>query len=126
MKILVQFIIILVGILVSSGRVFSYERADSFVVRAYSNHYKVLAPATLSKNLSVIIENKMLANLVGRLETEEGRVLTFVRVDAGKYKSITIKGHKKEDKILFFPLSPAFQKIELKLGVRPYEIPPKR
>ncbi len=120
-KILIPFLI-----LIATPALQAAERADSYIIRAHSDHYKILAPAKQTKVLSIIIENKMLVNLVGRIETDKGRVITFVRIDAGKDKSISVNNYSSAEKIYFIPLSPAFQKIMLKIGEKTYEIPPKR
>lgn len=115
-------------LLLSFYSIFAYpvERAESFIVTARDKKYRVLSPAKQGKNISVIIENKMLVDLLGRLETVDGHFLSFVKVKSNKYKSYDLKKMSYRDKIQFVPLSPAFQEIVLKLGTKEYEIPPKR
>lgn len=105
---------------------FSIERSESFIITARDKKYRVISPAKQGKNVSVIIENKMLVDLLGRLETINGHLLSFVKVKSNKYKSYNLKKMSYSDKIQFVPLSPSFQEIVLKLGTKEYEIPPKR
>ncbi len=102
------------------------QRADSFIVTAYSSYYRVLAPVTMSKQLSIIIENKMLIDLIGRVESSKGALVANVRVPAGDYRTVTVDGTFPKEIYSFVPLNPAFQAVELKPGQEAYEIPPKR
>lgn len=105
---------------------FAAQRADSFIISAYSDHYKVLAPVKVSKTLSIIIENKMLVNLVGKIESSKGALMTNIRVPSGEYRAIDLDSSFQKEVYSFVPLSPAFQAVELRIGQEAYEIPAKR
>jgi len=103
----------------------SYERADAFIVKVYDDLVRVLSPTKYDPKLAVVIENKTLTKIVGKVETSSGQVLAYVAVEAGKFTSVNVK-RLKTDKVYFIPTAPPLQKVELKLGNKPYEIPPKQ
>jgi hypothetical protein len=111
-------------ILFHSGNVSSYERPDAFIVKVYDERVRVLSPKSYDKRLAVIIENKTLSLLKGKIQTHLGEDLTFISVGPGKSQSINVK-RIKTDRLFFIPLSPPLQKVELKIGNKPYEIPPR-
>lgn len=112
---------------------FSQERSSAFIITAHGDYFKVLGPASLvglekitkDQTVAVIIENKTLSKLVGKIESSTKDQVQFVTVEAGKTKAIDLplkKGHR----YFFYPLSPSFQSVELMIGKKAYEIPPKR
>lgn len=103
----------------------SYERPDAFIVKIYDKRVKVLSPAKYDEQLAVIIENKTLTPMRGKLETYSGETLNYVSIDPGKSTSLSVKRLNKE-RLFFIPTSPPLQKVELKLGNKPYEIPPRQ
>ena len=107
------------------GQSYGYEKPDAFIVKIYDEKVRVLSPAKYDPKLSVIIENKTLVIMKGKLETSSGQVLKFISVAPGKSVSVGVKKVKAE-KVYFIPLSPPLQKVELKIGNKPYEIPPKQ
>lgn len=102
----------------------SYEKADAFVVRIFDDKVKVLSPVKDDPNLNVIIENKTLVDIRGKIENGYGEILYYVNVKSRGSRSFSLK-RKLKEKIFFIPQSPPFQKVELKLGNKPYEIPPQ-
>lgn len=103
----------------------SYERSDAFIVRLFDKSIKVLAPVKFDAKLNVIVENKTLTKSISRLERPNGELVSFIAVEAGKFKAVDLKARKGES-LFLVPISPPFQKVELILGRRPYEIPPQR
>lgn len=108
----------------NSGNSFAYERADAFIVKVYDERVRVLSPTNYDERLAVIIENKTLSLLKGKIQTHLGEDLNFVSVDPGKSDSVNVK-RLKTDRLYFVPLSPPLQKVELIIGNKPYEIPPR-
>jgi len=102
----------------------AYEKADAFIVKVYDTKVKVVSPVKDDPNLSVIIENKTLVDIRGKIETGRGEILNYVNIKSRASTSLKLK-RKDKEKIFFIPQSPPFQKVELKLGNRPYEIPPQ-
>ena len=103
----------------------SYEKADAFIIRVYDKRFKVLAPAKFKKDLNVIIENKTMVPLIGKLQTLKGRVLKNLQLETNGFIAIKLRVEKHE-RIFFVPLSPAGQEVELIIGRKSYEIPPQR
>jgi len=101
------------------------EKSDAFIVRAYDSHYKVLTPTKLNRSNSVFIYNHTLKKIIGKLENSQNDKIIFVTIPAGKYKTVDIKVKKGEEHY-FVPMSPPFQKVILKTGIKAYEIPPRK
>ncbi len=101
------------------------EKSDAFIVRAYDSHYKVLTPSSLNKENSVFIYNHTLKNIIGKLENSRNNKIQHISISPGKYKAVDIK-IRKGDEYYFVPLSPPFQKVILKTGIKAYEIPPRK
>lgn len=107
------------------GQASAYERADAFIVRAYNKSYKILSPPGFKAKTNLIVENKTTVKLLGKVKLGNGKTLGHMSIKPGSYQT-TIINMKKNERVYFVPLSPPFQKFELKFGSRPYEIPPKR
>ena len=108
-----------------SWNLLSYEQADAFIVKIFDDKVRVLSPKKFDERLTVIIDNKTLTLIKGRLETGRGEFLNFVTVEPSKSVSVSVKRLKK-DRVFFVPLAPPSQKVELKLGNKPYGIPPRQ
>lgn len=102
-----------------------HEKADAFIVKVNPRYFKVLSPVKVKKNIGLIVQNKSLVKLLGRLEDDHGKTLEILSVETGKSKSVEFRFDKNK-KYFFTPISPPFQKIELKLGEKSYEVPPQR
>ncbi len=103
----------------------AYEKSDAFIVEANPESYKVLSPTKVEKKISVIIKNKMYSTLRAKLISDR----------IGDIKTITIKQddnvsveftYSRADKFYVVPISPPFQRVQLKLGQKSYEIPEKK
>lgn len=105
--------------------VMGQERSETFIVRNFEGHVQVLAPRKMYDKQSVIIENRTLEKLIGKIVTPDHKHVKHIAVEAKKSKSLSMpgKGHRR---LIFIPLSPAFQSVELKVGMDSYEIPAKR
>lgn len=103
----------------------AYEKADAFIVEALSGYYKVLSPVTINKKISLIVVNKTLHKLRGKLQRNGQEDLAFLTTAPGKSTSIEFEFDKSK-KYHFIPLSPAFQEVELKIGEKSYEVPAQR
>lgn len=103
---------------------FSYEKADAFIVKMMDQKVQVLSPTKWKDGVSVIVENKTLTKIVGKVEDERGETLSFLTIKPREFQSVFLG--KKNKTFFFVPLSPPFQKVELSLGQKSYEIPPKK
>ena len=106
-------------------RVQAIESLDGFLVSAYDDHFKVISPEKFKGIMEIVIENKTLVRLIGKLTINQQNNSTYISVDSGKYQKANVK-LKKGDILHFVPLSPAFQEVELIVGNKIYEIPPKK
>ena len=104
---------------------FAIESLDGFLVSAFDDRFKVISPEKFKPNMEVIIENKTLVRLIGKLTINKSINASFIAVDSEKYQKAYVK-LKKGDVLHFVPLSPAFQEVELIVGNKNYEIPPKK
>lgn len=104
---------------------YAIESLDGFLVSAFDDRFKVVSPEKFKPNMEVIIENKTLVRLIGKLTINKSTNASFIAVDSEKYQKSYVK-LKKGDVLHFVPLSPAFQEVELIVGNKNYEIPPKK
>ncbi|AUN98056.1 hypothetical protein DOM21_10995 [Bacteriovorax stolpii] len=101
------------------------ESLDGFLVSAYDDRFRVISPEKFKNSMEVIIENKTLVRLIGKLTINKQTNASMVSIDPEKYQRAVVK-LKKGDILHFVPLSPAFQEVELIVGNKTYEIPPKK
>lgn len=108
-----------------SSNAFAIESLDGFLVSAHDDRFKVISPEKFKPSMEVVIENKTLVRLIGKLTINNAGSASFISVDPEKYQKAIVK-LKKGDVLHFVPLSPAFQEVELIVGNKNYEIPPKK
>ena len=117
-------IFFIVFAIIFSANVFAIESLDGFLVSAYDDRFKIVSPEKFKVSMEVVVENKTLVRLIGKLTINRKNSVTFLSIDSGKYQKAVVK-LKKGDILHFVPLSPAFQEVELIVGNKNYEIPPK-
>jgi hypothetical protein len=115
----------LLGFLLFGQGAYAIESLDGFLISAYDDRFKVISPEKFKNSMEVIVENKTLVRLVGKLMINRQSAASFLSVDPEKYQKAIVK-LKKGDVLHFIPLSPAFQEVELIVGNKTYEIPPKK
>ena len=103
---------------------YAYEYTDAFVVKVFSDHVKVTSPKKYDKNQSVIVENRTQVKVIMNLQGESGTNYSYFSIPPRKSQSKKLTNYKKE-KLFLVPMSPALQRVHLKLGSLPYEIPEK-
>ncbi len=91
----------------------------------FGEYVKVVSPQNYTDDTSVIVENKTLSRIYGKVVTHNGRLISFFSVPETKFKTIGLKLNPGE-RAFVVPLSPAFQSFELKFGNLSYEIPSKK
>lgn len=101
------------------------EMSDAFIVKVYDQKVKVLSAAKYYPKINVIIENRTLNKVLGRVECDFNNVIKFVFIPSRKSESVEVD-LKNCKKLYFIPMSPSFQKVELAIGKKSYEIPPQR
>lgn len=116
---------ILLSLLFLSGNVFSIESLEGFLVSAFDDRFKVVSPSKFKSSMEVIVENKTHVKLIGKLVMNKSKILQYYTVMPQEYQKMTVN-LKKDDILHFIPISPAFQEVELIVGNKNYEIPPKK
>ena len=101
------------------------ESSTGFVVSAYDDRFRVISPEKFRSPMEVIVENKTLVRLIGKLIVNNKTNIGFASIESDKYQRIMVN-LKKGDLLHFIPLSPSFQEVELIVGNKSYEIPPKK
>ncbi|MBP9680353.1 MAG: hypothetical protein KBD76_03020 [Bacteriovorax sp.] len=109
----------------TSSMAFGIESLNGFLVTAFDDRFRVVSAEKFKSQMEVIVENKTLVRLIGKVMLNNKIVAGYVAVDAEKYQKIVVN-LKKGDLLHFVPLSPAFQEVELIVGNKIYEIPPKK
>lgn len=104
---------------------FAIESLDGFLVESYDASFRVVSPQKFKSKMEVIVENKTLTKLVGRLQVNNKATTLYYTVEPGAYDK-KIVDLKKGDILHFVPISPPFQEVELIVGNKIYEIPPKK
>jgi hypothetical protein len=102
-----------------------HEKSDAFIIKANPRYFKILSPVKVKKNIGLIVQNKSLVKLVGKLVNDEDKIIELISIESGKSKAVEFRFNKAK-KFYFVPISPPFQKIELKLGEKSYEVPSQR
>lgn len=108
-----------------STHAFGIESLDGFLVSAYDDRFVVISPEKFKSTMEVIIENKTLVRLVGKLTINRSTNASYISVESDKFQKANVK-LKKGDLLHFVPLSPAFQEVELIVGNKKYDIPPAK
>lgn len=101
------------------------EYSNTFVVKIHPQVIKVTSPKTFNAELSVIVENKSMVRVLGKVINESDTFEKIISIKAGEFKSVPIR-MKKNENFYFVPMSPPFQRIELQIGQKDYEIPAKK
>lgn len=108
-----------------STSAFAIESLDGFLVSAYDDRFAVISPEKFKPTMEVVIENKTLVRLVGKLTINRSTNASYISVESEKFQKANVK-LKKGDLLHFVPLSPAFQEVELIVGNKKYDIPPAK
>lgn len=111
------------------GLVGFYVRAEvsgtGFIVTALDDRFRVNAPNTYKPTMEVVVENKTLSKLIGKVTVNFKNQVKYISIGPEKYQKVLLQLNKG-DQVHFVPLSPAFQEVELIIGNKTYEVPPKR
>jgi hypothetical protein len=101
----------------------SWGKVESFLVRFDDRRVVVKSAEQKRPLFSVTVENRSLSDLIGKFMVK-GENLRFVSIKSGQAETVDIE-NKTAANVVFVPLSPAFQEVELIFGKREYEIPAK-
>jgi hypothetical protein len=117
---------IFVLILVFAGKAFCEGDSYSFIVKILPSKIMVSSPGEAAKDLSLIIENKTVGPIWGKVVDEDWKVLEYLGIPSQTTRVVTLKNYKKDKNYYFIPQSPPFQKIILEFNKSNYEIPPSK
>lgn len=98
-------------------------KVESFIIQLKDRSMLILAPDRKRDLFPVIVENRSLSDYLGKFSVE-GKLLKYVAVKPGKSETVEIE-NKTGKNVVFTPVSPAFQEVELVFGKKSYEIPSK-
>jgi hypothetical protein len=112
-------------LLICSFQLQAVEGHGGFWVTAYDDRFKIVSPEKYKNPMEIIIENKTLVKLIGKITINREHIVSFSSIESEKFQRVMIS-LKKGDILHFVPLSPAFQEVELIVGNKTYEIPPKK
>ena len=96
---------------------------EAFIIQINDRSMSVITPVTKRALFSVIVENRSLSDQIGKF-TANGKILKFVSVKPGSSETVELE-NKTPSQVIFVPVSPAFQEVELIFGKKAYEIPSK-
>lgn len=96
---------------------------EAFLIQINDRSVVVKAPEVKKKLFSIIVENNSLSDQVGKFVIK-GETLKFISVKAGKSETVEVE-NKSNNNLVFIPVSPSLQDVELVFGKKEYEIPPK-
>lgn len=116
---------ILFSLFITSQAFGEITEHNGFIVRSLDNRFEVISPTKYRPKMEVVIENKTNLRMLGRIMINRSRNIEYVSIEAGEYKKYVVD-LKKNDILHYLPLNPAFQEIELIVGNKFYEIPPKQ
>ena len=119
-----KYLIFIWAYLVTSN-VWAVESFDGFLVTTYDERIKVVSPDKFRSPMEIVVENNTLVRLIGKVIINQKTTLGHCAVAPGKFHKFKVN-LKKGDILHFVPLSPAFQEVELIVGNKNYEIPPKK
>lgn len=94
------------------------------MISVYDKKIKVIGPSSTQGSYVVVMENKTLNKMLCKVVSGLGSVSEYFSIAPAAQGSVNVT-LKKNEKLFFLPLSPAFQEVELRPGVSEYEIPPK-
>lgn len=103
--------------------VWASVKTESFIIQIQDRSMTVLSPEKSRPLFSVLVENRSLSDQVGKFMVK-GKAVKFISVPSGKSETVEIE-NKTNTNVVFVPVSPAFQDVELHFGKKAYEIPSK-
>lgn len=115
---------ILLILVIFSHSVWAQNHSDAFIIEVFDRYVKVLSPKDKLKNVSIVVLNKTLSPIYGKIATET-KDLMFMSVHSQKSKMVSVNGEDYKN-LMFIPLAPTFQEIDLVFGRKAYEIPEQK
>lgn len=107
-----------------SGLALAQPQTETFVIQIKDRSLSIISPDKRKPLYTVLVENRSLSDQLGKFMVQ-GKILKYVSVKSGMTEPVEIE-NKTNANVLFVPVSPAFQEIELLFGKKAYEIPSKK
>ena len=107
-----------------TGLVNAQPTTETFVIKIHDRSMIILCPDKMKKTFTVLVENQSLSDQIGKF-TVKGKLLKYVSVKSGLSEPVEIENNSSSN-VVFVPVSPAFQEVELIFGKKAYEIPSKK
>lgn len=98
------------------------EQSNAFIISINDSGNKVIAPETVDKKVGVIINNRTLSDVRGKIVNEDRSVVINVNILSNNSESFEVP-YSKDGKLTFIPISPSFQEVVLVVGEKSYEVP---
>lgn len=112
------------GLIFLTSLAFGQSKTETFVIQIQDRSISILSPEKRKPVYSVLVENRSLSDQLGKF-TVQGKILKYVSVKSGMTEPVEIE-NKTGANVIFVPVSPAFQEVELQFGKKAYEIPSKK
>lgn len=100
------------------------EVSEAFIVLIYDKNVKVISPAKLVPGTAVILENRSLNKIYGKVLSSKRNFVRYVGLEPEDKMSIDLDT-SLDKKFSFVSMAPAFQAVNLLPGKKSYEIPAK-
>jgi hypothetical protein len=117
-------LLVMLNMVMLSLPVLAQVKTETFIIQIQDRSMSVIAPDTRRAIYSVLVENRSLSDQLAKF-TVQGKILKYVSVKSGVTEPVEIE-NKTSANVVFVPVSPAFQEVELIFGKKAYEIPAKK
>lgn len=117
-------LLLMLHLMVISLPVQAQVKSETFIIQIQDRSMSVIAPDTRRSIYSVMVENRSLSDQLAKFMVQ-GKILKYVSVKSGVTEPVEIE-NKTSANVVFVPVSPAFQEVELIFGKKAYEIPAKK
>lgn len=98
-------------------------KPETFVVQINDRSMNVWAMEKKKPLFAVLVENRSLSDQIAKFVVN-GKTVKFVSVKSGMSETVEIE-NKTNTNVVFVPVSPSFQDVELVFGKKAYEVPSK-
>ena len=112
------------SLLLFSAMAIAQSKVETFVIQINDRSMLILSPENAKKMFTVLVENRSISDQIGKFIVK-GKLLKYVSVKSGHSEPVEIENSTSSN-VVFVPVSPAFQEVELLFGKKAYEIPSKK
>ena len=98
-------------------------RREYFNISAHGDYFEVIGPSKFHSQTAIIVNNRSLSPLIGKVQNSKGKTYGFMRIPAKDDRRLDVDLKNSNSYLVFIPLSPPFQKVILEFGKKNYRIP---